>query len=344
MRVAWRFSPVQLLRNVSLLWRLVGSHDLVHCQYSFRVACIAGIIARLRRKPMLLTQQGKGIVPEAGTFWRNRLLVKVCQRGSMWAANHITSTSDEITELTAAFVPRSKITLVSNGYDARRFLPDPAIPVPAEFAAEPRGVAKILSVRRLVPKNGIHIFIQALAMVRDVHADFHYFVIGEGRTEPFIRQLVSELKMDRHVTLLGKRENDAIAPYYQHADLVVIPSSAEARSIACIEAMGMAKPIIASRVGGLIDLLGSDSRYGELVRIYDSEACTYAPPLRLSAGRLRPLADTVISFLKNPQPLGAKAQLAAALVRREYSWEAIAECYEGLYGRLLGSPVSHGDR
>ncbi len=334
-RVAWRMLPLQLWNNWKTLWKLAGEHDLVHCQYSFRLAAMAGVIARLRNKPMLLTQQGKGIVPEAGSTWYNSILIKVCQRVSMWSATHITSTSDEITDLTAAFVPRSKITLVSNGYDARRFKPDASLPMPPEFAALSRSVRKIVSVRRLVPKNGIHIFVQALGMVVKQVQDFHYFAIGEGRVEQFIRQLIEENKLQNHVTLLGKRGNDTLAAYYQHADLVVIPSSAEARSIACIEAMGMGRPLIASRVGGLIDLLGKDSAYGQLVNIYNDEACNYGPPDRLPAEQLQPLVDAIVAFLNDPKPLQAKGELARRLVEREYSWEAITKQYIVIYDTLL---------
>lgn len=336
-RVPWKLSPVGLWRNASVLWRLIGKVDVVHSQYSFRLAALAGVIARIRRKPMLLTQQGKGIVPEARSTWYHGLLIKVCQYVSMYTATHLTSTSDEITELTAAFVPREKISLLSNGYDARRFQPDPSIPMPPEFAVLPDGIKRIVSVRRLVPKNGIHIFVQALALVLPVVSDFHYFAIGEGRVEEFIRTLIQKHGLTKHVTLLGKRSNDTLLAYYQHADLVVIPSSAEARSIACIEAMGMGKPLIASRVGGLIDLLGTDSRYGELVSIYDSEACTYDPPDTLPVERLQPLADAIIHFLQNPEPLQKKGLLARQHVQNEYSWEAITAGYVTHYESLLAN-------
>ncbi len=334
-RLGWSLSPRSFFSHIRILWRLIGACDIVHCQYSFRIAAIAGVLARLRGRPMLLTQQGKGIVPEAGSTFLNALLIKICQHVSMRTATHLTATSDEIFDLTAAFVPRSKITLVSNGYDARKFAPNASLPVPKEFLPIPPGTKKILSVRRLVPKNGIHIFIQALALVKKTRSDFHYFAIGEGRVEGFIRELTKEFGLEKHVTLLGKRGNDTLPSFYQHADLIVVPSSAEARSIACIEAMGMGKPIIASRVGGLIDLLGSDSRYGELVRIYDSEACTYGPPDRLSAERLQPLTDAILAFLQNPVPLLEKAQKARAFVEKECSWKIITGIYVGMYERLL---------
>jgi glycosyltransferase involved in cell wall biosynthesis len=210
------------------------------------------------------------------------------------------------------------------------------LPKPPEIAAVPAGVPVLLTVRRLVPKNGIHILVQALALVRDAGGDFRYFAIGEGRSRDFVEQLVREKGLDDRVTLLGMRGNETIRPFYQHADLVLMPSSAEARSITCIEAMGMEKPIIASQVGGLIDLMGRDNRHGQLVDIYHDEACSYDPPDRLDPEQLRPLADAILAFLRDPSALRAKASAARAFVERECSWVAITSQYEGLYDRLLG--------
>ncbi len=333
-RVQWKFSPLGLWRNFSTLWKLVGRHDVVHCQYSFRIACLVAVIATVRGKPMLLTQQGRGIVPEANPTLFGSFFMKICQHVSMRGAAHITSTSDEITDLTAAFVPRSKITLVSNGYDAQLFTPNPALPVPSEFSALPLTTKKLLSVRRLVPKNGIHILIQALALVRKQRDDFHFFSVGEGRSRAFIESLIQEYDLSKHVTLLGKRTNDTLLPYYQHADLILIPSSAEARSIACVEAMGMGKPIIASRVGGLIDLLEKENTYGQLVSIYDTEACTYDPPDRLPENRLQPLSDAILSFLNDPSALQEKGRKAREHVMKSYSWEAITKEYLSFYTSL----------
>ncbi len=334
-RVPWSFSVQGLWKNVRTLWELVADSDIVHCQYSFRLAAICAIICFLQRKPMVLTQQGKGIVAEAHSRWHHALLIRVCQVVSMRGATIITSTSDEITDLTAAFVPRSKIVSVTNGYDAATFQPDDSVPVPPEYQSISEGVKTLLTVRRLVPKNGIHILVQALALVRDKNPDFHYFAIGEGRTEGFILELVRKYGLEKHVTLLGKKPNDQIRSYLQHADLVLIPSSAEATSIACIEAMGMQKPLIASRVGGLIDLLGTNSEYGLLVPIYDSEACTYDPPDTLPPERLQALADAILSFLRDPNPFYTRAVAARQKALESYSWTSIAKRYQDLYDQYL---------
>lgn len=334
-RVSWQCSIAGIWRNWWTLWRLIDSCDIVHCMYSFRIAALCACIAYLRGKPMLLTQQGKGIVPEANPRPFGSFLAKGCQHISMKLCTHITSTSDEITDLTAAFVARTKITSVSNGFEAGIFRPDTSLPIPKIFKSLPASKKRLLTVRRLVPKNGIHILVQALALVARERQDFHYVAIGEGRSEQYIRSLIVELGIATHITLVGKLQNAALPSFYQHADLVLIPSSAEARSITCIEAMGMAKPIIASKVGGLIDLMTREESYGQLVNIYDGESCTYAPPERMTEVQLRPLADAILSFLRDPEPLRKKGLAAREIALQEYSWNAIVEQYLTLYASIL---------
>ena len=333
-RIAWRFRPVQLWRNVAILWRLIGKCDLVHCQYSYRLAAICAVLCKLRSTPMVLTQQGRGIVREVNARLHHRIFFWIAQVVSMRGAKIITSTCDEITDLTAAFVPREKIIPITNGYDARMFRSDADCAIPPEYAQVSQKKI-ILTVRRLVPKNGIHILVQALALVKKEFPDFHYFAIGKGRANTLIQELIVTLDLSDNVTLLGVKENSSVVAYYRHADLVVVPSSAEATSIACIEAMGMGIPLIASRVGGLIDLLGPNSTYGLLVDIYGSEMCNYGPPDYLPQEKLQPLADAIVDCLLHPTLFQERAKRAQTHAQSEYSWESIAKRYLDLYTRYV---------
>ena len=334
-RIAWRFTPVQLWRHVRLLWRLIGTHDIVHCQYSFRLACVCAVIAFLRRKPMVLTQQGRGIVPEVHPKLHHAALAALCRFLSLKGAAVITSTSEEISILTARYVPRERIIDITNGYDAQTFAPDPSIAVPPEYALLSDTTNIILTVRRLVPKNAIHILVQALAVLKERSLDFHYFAVGDGRMRSIIEELIRTHHLQNHVTLLGKRGNDTLRVYYQHSDVVIVPSSAEATSIACIEAMGMRKPIIASRVGGLIDLLQRDEQFGTLVDLYDTEACSYDAPMTLPREKLELLADAIEGVFTDPVSAQVKADAAYAHVKGAYSWDAIAQRYLTLYDQAL---------
>lgn len=334
-RVGWQFTPAIVTKNFTSLWKLCRNADIVHCQYSFRLGCLCAIICRLLGKPMLLTQQGRGIVPEAYTHWYHRPFYKLCQWISMKGAHLITSTSEEITDLTAQFVSRRKIIEVPNGFNQDLFVPNPSLAVPQEFSALPSDTKKIISVRRLVQKNGIHIFIQALYYLKKSYNNFHYFPIGIGRMQQSIEKLIEELDLHDHVTMLGSRTNEQLPNYYQHCDIVVVPSSAEATSIACIESLAMAKPVLASKVGGLIDLIGRENTYGTLVDIYGTEESIYDAPVALSEQQLQSLVTALEYMLKNTDEYKIKANNAAQHMAQRYSWQAAAQTYIELYKQLL---------
>jgi glycosyltransferase involved in cell wall biosynthesis len=334
-RLPWKFTLYNVMNNVRTLWKLIHESNIVHCQYSFRIACLCAIICRLQGKPMVLTQQGRGIVPEAQTKWYYLFLYKICQHVSMRGAHVITSTSKEITELTAKFVDRTKIIDITNGFNGNLFKPSNEILRPKEFLNIKKDTKIILSVRRLVPKNGIHILIQALASLKKQYKEFHYFAIGTGRMYEEIQLLINSLNMQDCVTLLGSRSNHELKNYYQHANVIVVPSSAESTSIACIEAMAMGRPLVASKVGGLIDLIGRDNNNGTLVEIYESETSNYDAPETLPEKQLEPLVQILLDVFLNPDSYEKKALHAAKHAQENYSWEAITKQYIYLYNQLL---------
>ena len=73
-------------------------------------------------------------------------------------------------------------------------------------------------------------------------ADVRWFLIGFGSDEDLIRQKISETGMDRHVIILGKKDNPY--PYIEACDLYVQPSRYEGRSISVIEAQILGKPVV----------------------------------------------------------------------------------------------------
>ncbi len=336
-RRVWKFSFAELYIHFSTLWKLIATHDIIHSQYSYRLACICSILCFIQRKPFILTQQGRGIVPEVLPKFFDKFLFLFCQYCSMFLASKVTSTCNEITDLTASFISRSKIINISNGFNADIFYPDPSLKIPDEYRHFYSRLKIFLTVRRLVPKNGIHILIQALSLVRETHPHFHYFAIGEGRHRPIIEKLIQDHCLENNVTLLGLKKNSIIKNYIQYADTIFVPSSAEATSIACIEAMAMQKPLIASRVGGLIDLFGEDEEYGTLVSIYNSELCNYNAPAFIDPIKLRRFADVIIDSMDYPLEYEKKAIKAFSLVHGTYSWHSIAESYLSLYRKYLSS-------
>jgi 1,4-alpha-glucan branching enzyme len=151
----------------------------------------------------------------------------------------------------------------------------------------------------------------------------HYLVVGDGYLRERMESRISELGISSNVSFLGMIENHRVFEYMCRADVIVFPSTAESSSIACAEAMGMGKLVVASCVGGLIELIGRDESRGRLVKLVPWEGSNYAAPDYLDEDRYRALAETIVSGLQESTENDIKRENALNYAQTELSWDAI---------------------
>jgi glycosyltransferase involved in cell wall biosynthesis len=236
--------------------------------------------------------------PLSATFYRNseRRLVKTLARHSDVQIHVSTYFADQVSLWGGD--PR----VIPNGVDPEVFHP----------GVEPRldgAVPIILSARRLVRKNGIEYLIKAMRGLEDV---CRLVVIGGGPERSRLESLAEDMG---NVEFLGSVSHDKMPAYIASADIAVVPSIIEASSLFMLEAMAMGKPVIATSVGGLPEVLGDS---GVLVPPMDSEGLTRW---------IRELLGDVV-FQKR---LGESARNR---VIKNYTWEKIAKRVEAEYLRL----------
>jgi glycosyltransferase involved in cell wall biosynthesis len=148
-----------------------------------------------------------------------------------------------------------KITVIPNAVDIDELerLAD-AVPVTA-YGGRPW----IFVPRRLSPKNGIEHIIRAMKLIECSPKPL-LLLAGDGLERKRLEDLVIELDLGRDVVFLGNLGHAIMIPLMKSSAVVVIPSVPvhgieEATSIAAIEAMALAKPVVASAIGGLKELL-----------------------------------------------------------------------------------------
>ena len=123
--------------------------------------------------------------------------------------------------------------------------------------------------------------------------------------------------MDGHrITFQGYLPHDAVGSFYEWADIVVVPSRYEAFSIVVLEAMSAARPIVATAMGGIPEIVSSPTN-----------AILVAPTPESIAGGIRQLVDR-----PDLRAGMAKANLAKV---RSYAWSEIAPKYVSLYRELV---------
>jgi glycosyltransferase involved in cell wall biosynthesis len=200
---------------------------------------------------------------------------------------------------------------IPNGVDANRFTPGSGEEMRSKWGLKPGEVA-VLTARRLVPKNGVHTVALAAALLRETGCRFVF--AGEGPERPRIRAAFEAAGLGDRALFLGGIPNEDMPPIYRGADICLLPSLMEATSIAGLEAMACARPLVGSRVGGIPAII-EDGATGILV----------------DPGKAEPLAAAVRRLAGDGALRERMGRAARERVMREFSWEEVAK----RTGRLL---------
>lgn len=334
-RVPWRRNFFEVYRSFDARCDEFKP-DIIAAHYSYRLAMIAGFSAWKRKIPMTVTLHGLGTLPEAHAAWRPRLQNWLYRRLSLALSAKVIATSQDMLDAVPYVAPKTKIIPnAADGqlYDPAKWSRDPAVRTLREKYL---GRKIILTVRRLNPKCGIQYLVEAMPQIVMSRPDIMYVMVGTGRLEQEIRARIRALGLEKHVDMVGLLPNDRTPEYFAVADVVVFPSTAESTSISCIEAMLMEKAIVASRVGGLIELLGTDGNRGRLVKLVDWEASNYeAPPVdAMPKGRISTLAAAVCDLLDDTGSRRAMGESARRYALAHFDWNVVMKRTIAVYESL----------
>jgi glycosyltransferase involved in cell wall biosynthesis len=170
-----------------------------------------------------------------------------------------------------------------------------------ESTGEPEKPPEVLFVGRLSPEKGILDLVQA--------ADGMTLVVaGDG------------LLRDRVPNALGFVPHHELAPLYERAAVVAVPSHREGFGVACLEAMAHGRPVVASAVGGLLDL------------VVDGETGMLVPPRDVEA--LRAALERLLGDAELRSRLGAAAR---ERVREHFAWPAVTDATIEAYEAALAA-------
>lgn len=192
-------------------------------------------------------------------------------------------------------------------------LADRSVAIPNGIALPPRkpprvrgdGPVRLLLVGRLSVNKGQDVAIHALARLVSRSCNAMLDLIGEvfegyEEYERELRNLVRRLSLDDRVRFLGYQAD--VWSAYADADVVLVPSRMESFGLVAAEAIASGRPVVASAVGGLVEILRAGTS-GWLVPAGDADA----------------LADMVLQVLADAQGTQAIVERAAEVVRSRYS-------------------------
>ncbi|GAA3019694.1 glycosyltransferase [Streptomyces fulvorobeus] len=307
---------------LSRMWRLARP-DVVHAHFWMSgLAALAG--ARESGIPVVQTFHALGTVKRRyqgteDTSPHERVDLEA--RIGREADRIVATCADEVNELVAMGVPRTRISVVPCGVDTARFAPVPT-------AGRPPGAPhRLLSVGRLVPRKGFDRAIKALADVPDAE-----LLIAGGPEAPLLfadpeaerlRKTASEYGVTERVRLLGCVPQDMMPHLMSSADLLLSLPRYEPFGIVPIEAMACGTPVVATAVGGQLDT------------VVDGVTGTLVPPVE-TAGH--DLAATIRSLLDDPDRRARYGAAGRSHALARYTWDEVADGVARVYAQLCPVP------
>jgi glycosyltransferase involved in cell wall biosynthesis len=221
-------------------------------------------------------------------------------------------------------IPANRLVTIANGVDLRRFASLPEIDLADEFDF-PADATTLIVVGRLHPAKGHRDLLPALETLRTEGFDFVLLVVGEGELEGELRQEVRNRGLDASVRFCGFRKD--VLALIAAADTMVMPSRWEGLPMALLEAMALGKPVVATSVGGIPNVI-QQNQNGFLVAPCDA------------ADMARKLG-AIIGDRALRQRIGEQA---GKTVRERFSAENVARRYEELYRRIGKDRATLGAR
>lgn len=237
-------NPLQGIRQFFKNFKkILSDHpiDLIHIHGAPELILLVKMINR--NIPVLFTLHGFHGPRKDWDYWG---CTKVCNR---FASQVIAVAGAEEEILVQKGLQPDRIQTIHNG------VPDPqalTLERPETFAT--LGHKQIIGViARLETTKGIHILLESFAKLAQNHSDLHLIIVGTGSKEKELKDQTQRLNINQQVTFAGYRKN--IHDYLHHYQIFVIPSLHEAHPLVLMEGMSHGKPIIATRVGGIPEVI-----------------------------------------------------------------------------------------
>ena len=220
-------------------------------------------------------------------------------------------------------VKPARLTQIYNGVDHIRFAPDSVNPLallPAHWR-EHDGILVAGTVGRLTPVKDQQILLQAAANIRAKHAGLRdklrLVIVGDGPLRSELEQLIQRLDLEDTVWLAGDRKD--VPELLQMMDVFALPSLGEGISNTVLEAMASGLPVVATAVGGNMELV-EEGFNGGLVPVGDCQA----------------LSNAILSLLQNERERIRQGKNARQRVSQQFDWNRTVNAYLGVYDELLG--------
>jgi glycosyltransferase involved in cell wall biosynthesis len=298
---AWSLDRVRRSQDA----RLIHTHDM-------RAHLAAYLLARVRAFPWIAQVHG-WLGPTHAGRWR--VYERIDQRLVRHADLVLVGSTAALREVKALGVRHVRVVPNAVTIPPLGTRPEAAQQVRDQLNASPTSVI-VGVVGRVHPGKGQTILLRALAQLKAKGFDVRGLIVGEGPDLRNLQRLTQELGLQQMVTMTGFCPD--VVPYMAAMDVVVMPSLKESLPLTALEAMSLQKPVIASRVGDLPELI-THGVNGMLVQ----------------PGAVSDLSQTLETLILDAALRQHLGQRARDLVSARFSAETMTRTLETIYAEVM---------
>jgi glycosyltransferase involved in cell wall biosynthesis len=313
--------PIARIRDLGGVLKLLAylrrnRIDLVHTQLE-TVTIHGGIAARISGLPAVHTLHTFGY-PNASAKELRRMRIV------WWALRRF---HDRIIAVSAAVgddarrnggIAAQKLAVIYNGIDTTRYVPRVGVERLSGRSALgiPAGAKLVITVAVLRREKGIQTLIEAWPSILRAVPDAYYLIVGDGAYRPQLDECVQRHAVAERVIFAGERSD--IPELLAGSDLFVLPTLDDVLPTVLAEAMASSLPIVASRVGGVPEMV-EPGRNGLLVPPADRDK----------------LAEACIRLLRDPKEAQALGRAGREMGETRFNVRVQVRKLEDLYRQLL---------
>ncbi len=293
-------------------WSRRRRFDIIHCHWPFPHGLMALPAARLSGAKVVATCHGAELAMGRRKPWVRKVLRHCLLKSDLLSCNS-SHTQGEIERLCGR-----RAAVIPYGATLRETAP----------AADPRPVgdiATILFTGRHIQRKGVPYLLRALpAILRQRKVGL--LITGDGDRRGEWEALARKLGLGDAVRFLGIVSNEELGRLYRACDVYVLPAifddrgDTEGLGVVLIEALQNARPVVASAVGGIVDVIRHETT-GLLVPEKNPQA----------------LADAVLRLLGDPALARRLGETGREEARWQFDWDRITSETERLYSHAVGT-------
>ena len=310
---------IPTMTSLGTFLKAVKSSKIIHAHgHPYLTSLLSAKLAKRYSKPFVLTQHNTFIEYDSIFDKIERLNDLAVGKETLKEADKIIAVSNATKNYVLSLGAKpNKVTVLHNGVDLKRFKPMPE--KREEMRRKlgiPQGSIVVLTVRRLVYKNGIDTLIESANLAVKKNPKIVFLAVGKGPDFNNVQVRIKQLGIEGNFKLTGFVKDEDLPLYYNAADLFVLPSkSGEGLPLVALEAMACGLPVAATNVGGIREIM--NNKYGKLV-----------PPNNADL-----LANAIIEF--TGMDFSSRKSELRAMVEQKFSWDANVERLIEIYEELI---------